>query len=222
MKLTNQDQVQSLDPVFGRMAAQVGQQAWSLPQLTIREKAFGFLAADLCTANLGFPLATHVQMAGANGVSVAECLAAGEPKPVNPEAQQLPAEVRAGLADLSEQFAEFVADQFAQRWDEHYTSSWRLRRAPGAAKSTPSCCWWPSTESPRPGARTAPCTMWPLPITRKDRRCHEIRRRCSDLFHRRRVLSKPAPGAASYLFCGSFLRATPTAPSSVLGSGIPR
>ena len=76
MKLANVEQVQALDPVFGRMAAEVGMHAWSLPQLTMREKAFVFLAADLCTANVGFPLLTHVQMAGANGVSVPECIAA--------------------------------------------------------------------------------------------------------------------------------------------------
>jgi 4-carboxymuconolactone decarboxylase len=76
MKLANQEQVAALDPEFGRMAAEVGIHAWSLPQLTMREKAFVFLAADLCTANVGFPLLTHVQMAGANGVSVPECVAA--------------------------------------------------------------------------------------------------------------------------------------------------
>ncbi len=37
MKLANQDQVQALDPEFGRMAAEVGFHAWSLPQLTMRE-----------------------------------------------------------------------------------------------------------------------------------------------------------------------------------------
>src|SRR3569833_1325830 len=66
----------ALDAEFGRMAAEVGMHAWSLPQLTMREKTFAFLAADLCTANVGFPLLTHVQMAEANGVSVAECVAA--------------------------------------------------------------------------------------------------------------------------------------------------
>ena len=76
MKLASQDQVQALDPEFGRMAAEVGVHAWSLPQLTMREKTFVFLAADLCTANVGFPLLTHVQMAGANGVSAPECIAA--------------------------------------------------------------------------------------------------------------------------------------------------
>ncbi|PKT98907.1 dehydrogenase, partial [Neisseria meningitidis] len=62
MEMPNQDQVQALDPVFGKMAVELGQHAWSLPQLTMREKSFVFLAADLCTANLGFPLLTHVQM----------------------------------------------------------------------------------------------------------------------------------------------------------------
>ena len=76
MKLASQDQVQALDPEFGRMAAEVGVHAWSLPQLTMREKTFVFLAADLCTANIGFPLLTHLQMAGANGVSAPECIAA--------------------------------------------------------------------------------------------------------------------------------------------------
>jgi hypothetical protein len=54
MKLANQAQVAALDPEFGRMAAEVGMHAWSLPQLTTREKAFVFLAADPCTANVGF------------------------------------------------------------------------------------------------------------------------------------------------------------------------
>ena len=76
MKLANQDKVQALDSEFGRMATEVGVHAWSLPQLTMREKTFVFLAADLCTGNLGFPLLTHVQMAGANGVTVPECVAA--------------------------------------------------------------------------------------------------------------------------------------------------
>lgn len=76
MKLANEDQVLALDAEFGRMAAEIGMHAWSLPQLTMREKAFVFVAADLCTANVGFPLLTHVQMAGASGVSLPECVAA--------------------------------------------------------------------------------------------------------------------------------------------------
>ena len=142
MKLANEDQVAALDPEFGRMAAEVGMHAWSLPQLTMREKAFVFIAADLCTANIGFPLLTHVQMAGANGVSVPECVAAirylapyagyptaavalqqlrqlndaepREPQPVH--GWDLAAETFDALAELDEEFAVFVANQYTQRW----------------------------------------------------------------------------------------------------------
>jgi 4-carboxymuconolactone decarboxylase len=142
MKLANEDQVMALDPEFGRMAAEVGVHAWSLPQLTMREKAFVFLAADLCTANVGFPLLTHVQMAGANGVSVAECVAAirhlapyvgyptaavalqhlrelepaEQPQPQPVYGWDLPEEKVNALAELDEKFAAFVANQYNQRW----------------------------------------------------------------------------------------------------------
>jgi 4-carboxymuconolactone decarboxylase len=142
MKLANQDRVAALDREFGRMAAEVGRHAWSLPQLTMREKTFVFLAADLCTANVGFPLLTHVQMAGANGISVPECVAAirhlapyagyptaavalqqlsqldhsesGEPQPVY--GWDLAAESVDALAELDEDFAGFFANQHNQRW----------------------------------------------------------------------------------------------------------
>ena len=126
MKLANQEQVQALDPTFGRMAVEVGVHAWSLPQLTMREKAFVFLAADMCTANVGFALVTHVQMAAANGVSPGECVAAirhlapyvgyptaavalqqlqqggltGEPHPVAAEPQKLSDDIRQSLVEL--------------------------------------------------------------------------------------------------------------------------
>jgi 4-carboxymuconolactone decarboxylase len=141
MKLANQDQVTALDPEFGRMAVEVGKHAWSLPQLTMREKAFVFLAADLCTANVGFPLLTHVQMAGANGVSVPECVAAirhlapyvgyptaavalqqlreldsAESQPQAGQGWDLPAETVDVLAELDKDFAGFVANQYKQRW----------------------------------------------------------------------------------------------------------
>jgi 4-carboxymuconolactone decarboxylase len=142
MKLANQDQVQALDPAFGKMATAVGQHAWSLPQLTMREKAFVFMAADLCTANIGFPLATHAQMAAANGVTVAECVAAVRhlapyvgyptaavalqqlrqqggseaPQSVSGERQTLPDHVVASLRELDEDFAGFFSEQFDQRW----------------------------------------------------------------------------------------------------------
>ena len=141
MRLANQDQVVALDPEFGRMAAEVGVHAWSLPQLTMREKA---LAADLCTANLGFPLLTHAQMAAANGVPVPEFFAAirhlapyvGYPTAAvalqqlqqlgtSGEAdgaelggrQELPRDVAGAPAGLDEDFAEFFTNQFNQRWN---------------------------------------------------------------------------------------------------------
>lgn len=71
MKLTNQATVTAMDTVFGEMAVKVGQHAWSIADLTMREKAFIFVAADLCSHGLGFPLSTHVEMARSQGVSVA-------------------------------------------------------------------------------------------------------------------------------------------------------
>jgi alkylhydroperoxidase/carboxymuconolactone decarboxylase family protein YurZ len=140
--LANADQVAALDPEFGRMAAEVGMHAWSLPQLTMREKAFVFIAADLCTANVGFALLTHVQMACANGVSMPECVAAirhlapyvgyptaavalqqlrqldqsEEPLSQPIDGWDLAAETVDALAELDEEFAGFVANQFNQRW----------------------------------------------------------------------------------------------------------
>jgi 4-carboxymuconolactone decarboxylase len=142
MKLANQDQVQAVDAEFGRMAVEVGMHAWSLPQLTMREKAFVFIAADLCTANLGFPLVTHVQMAEANGVTAAECVAAirhlapyvgyptaavalqqlsqngaaHESKTVVADPVSLPLGVTERIAKLDADFARFFANQFSQRW----------------------------------------------------------------------------------------------------------
>ena len=142
MKLANQDKVQALDSEFGRMATEVGVHAWSLPQL-MREKTFVFLAADLCTGNLGFPLLTHVQMAGANGVTVPECVAAirhlapyvgfptaavalqqlqldpsGEADGAEPgDRHEVPRDVADALAGLDEHFAAFFTNQFNQRWN---------------------------------------------------------------------------------------------------------
>lgn len=70
MKLTNQSTVTAMDADFGAMAVKVGQHAWGLAALTMREKAFVFLAADLCAHGLGFPLQTHVAMARSNGVTL--------------------------------------------------------------------------------------------------------------------------------------------------------
>jgi 4-carboxymuconolactone decarboxylase len=172
MKLANQDQVAALDPEFGRMAAEVGMHAWSLPQLTMREKAFVFLAADLCTANVGFPLLTHVQMARANGVSVPECVAAirhlapyvdyptaavalqqlresdpaGEPESEPAYGWDLPAEIVESVAKLDEDFAGFVANQYNERWGSGALR--RPRRSPQAVAD-----WRSSRIGPASGTR---------------------------------------------------------------------
>ncbi|GAA3045780.1 carboxymuconolactone decarboxylase family protein [Streptomyces roseofulvus] len=58
----------ALDPVFARLAVGVGRHLWDLPHLTLREKAFVCLTADLCHPHLGTPLAMHVRTALAGGV----------------------------------------------------------------------------------------------------------------------------------------------------------
>jgi alkylhydroperoxidase/carboxymuconolactone decarboxylase family protein YurZ len=70
MKLANQNAVAAMDADFGEMAVRVGQHAWGLAALTMREKAFVFLAADLCAHGLGFPLQTHAAMARSRGVTL--------------------------------------------------------------------------------------------------------------------------------------------------------
>lgn len=57
-----------LDPDFGRMSIGVGQDAWSLPGLSPREKAFLCLANDILYQHLGLPLRMHVEMALAYAV----------------------------------------------------------------------------------------------------------------------------------------------------------
>jgi 4-carboxymuconolactone decarboxylase len=144
MELASQERVAALDPQFGQMAAEVGRDAWSLPDLTMREKAFGCIAADLCTGGLGFPLATHVEMAGRYGVSVTDCRAAirhlapyvGYPtaavalqqlqslaqeseEPLRQQYERIPTpqNVHDELVELDQDFADFFASQFNQRWD---------------------------------------------------------------------------------------------------------
>jgi len=149
MKLTNQDVIAAMDPDFAQMAIKVGQHAWGLPQLTMREKAFVFVAADLCVPSLGFPLQTHVQMARTQGVSMAALreavrhlapyvgyptaaeammaltqIEAAQPSTTDapappgdaPAPAALPQSVVAPIRELDEDFGEFFADQFAERW----------------------------------------------------------------------------------------------------------
>ncbi|MDT5089303.1 MAG: 4-carboxymuconolactone decarboxylase [Mycobacterium sp.] len=145
MKLTNQDAIAELDPDFATMAVEVGRHAWGLSELTMREKAFVFLAADLCTRCLGFPLQTHVQMALSQGVSVTALreavrhLAPYAGYPTAAEALMTLAELEepeeetsatpaaestvtidevtlTRLAHLDDRFAAFYRAQFHQRW----------------------------------------------------------------------------------------------------------
>jgi 4-carboxymuconolactone decarboxylase len=145
MKLSNQDEIAALDADFAKMAVVVGQHAWGLPDLTMREKAFVFLAADLCSHCLGFPLQTHAQMALSQGVSLAALqeavrhLAPYVGYPTAAEAlmalaqmdssQKTAADARtknspfdldeataARIAHLDDRFAAFYAEQFTARW----------------------------------------------------------------------------------------------------------
>ncbi|OBF17775.1 hypothetical protein A5725_23170 [Mycobacterium kubicae] len=145
MKLTNQDAVADLDADFATMAVEVGQQAWGLPELTMREKAFVFLAADLCTHCLGFPLQTHAQMAVSQGVDMpalreavrhlapyvgyptaAEALMAlanieqpqgsASSSPAENSPAELDEDTVLAIAHLDDRFATFYRDQFNSRW----------------------------------------------------------------------------------------------------------
>src|SRR5215471_12428321 len=63
MQLTSEDRVTSLDPVFGSMGIEAGRAIWALRELTMREKAVLFLAADVCVPQFGLPFELHLAMA---------------------------------------------------------------------------------------------------------------------------------------------------------------
>ncbi len=54
------NRIVELDPEFGRMSIRVGQEAWGLPGLSLREKALLCLANDILYQHLGLPLRMHV------------------------------------------------------------------------------------------------------------------------------------------------------------------
>jgi len=70
MELLIENKLVELDPDFGKMAGYIGNHAWGLPDLTMREKAFVFIAADLCSQNLHMPLEVHVKVGVLNGVAL--------------------------------------------------------------------------------------------------------------------------------------------------------
>ncbi|MEV4065203.1 carboxymuconolactone decarboxylase family protein [Nonomuraea dietziae] len=67
-QLAGVDALVALDPVFAQLAVGAGHNLWGLTHLTLREKAFVCLTADVCHPHLDLPLAMHLQMALANGV----------------------------------------------------------------------------------------------------------------------------------------------------------
>jgi 4-carboxymuconolactone decarboxylase len=76
MELLIENKMIELDSEFGKMAGYIGRHAWGLPDLTMREKAFAFIAADLCSQNLQMPLEVHVKVGVLNGVRLQDFRAA--------------------------------------------------------------------------------------------------------------------------------------------------
>ena len=69
MKLASEDRVTALDPIFGQMGIEAGRHIWSIPHLTLREKTFLCLVADVCHPHLGLPFELHVGMGMKQGVT---------------------------------------------------------------------------------------------------------------------------------------------------------
>ncbi|MFI6290385.1 carboxymuconolactone decarboxylase family protein [Nonomuraea sp. NPDC050790] len=144
-QLAGADALTALDPIFARLAVGAGHHLWGLAHLTMREKSFVCLTADLCHPHLGLPLAMHVQMALAHDVdpeSIRELYRhlapyvgypivvpafqrlaelglpeARDTDPVTPVPLDGPlaAAVRE-LEDVDPGLAAFTEDQLAQRW----------------------------------------------------------------------------------------------------------
>lgn len=66
------ERVVALDATFGPMAVDAGGYAATLPGLTMREKAFIWMADDVCGGHLGLPFELHVIVARQSGVTWAE------------------------------------------------------------------------------------------------------------------------------------------------------
>jgi alkylhydroperoxidase/carboxymuconolactone decarboxylase family protein YurZ len=144
-QLAGADALVALDPVFAQLAVGAGHNLWGLANLTMREKSFVCLTADLCHPHLDVPLAMHLQMALANGVeseairelyrhlapyvgypilvSAFQRLAElGQPeamdtKPVEPVPLTAPlVHLVRDLERVDPGLAAFTEDQLAQRW----------------------------------------------------------------------------------------------------------
>jgi alkylhydroperoxidase/carboxymuconolactone decarboxylase family protein YurZ len=72
IQLSAIDLVGDQDPVFAQMAAATAEHAWSVPQLSEREKVFLAVVADVCHPSLGLPFELHVRAGLERGVSTAD------------------------------------------------------------------------------------------------------------------------------------------------------
>lgn len=66
------ERVVALDPEFGPMAVEAGDHALGLPGLTLREKAFTWIAGDVCHGHLGLPFELHITVARQTSAGWAE------------------------------------------------------------------------------------------------------------------------------------------------------
>ena len=70
MKLASEERVMALDPVFGQMGIEAGRSIWSIEELTMREKTFLCLVADVCHPHLGLPFELHIGMGMKQGLTL--------------------------------------------------------------------------------------------------------------------------------------------------------
>ena len=151
IRLSGAEALTALDPVFAQYAAGAGHNLWGLRHLTMREKAFVCLTADLCHPHLGRPLAMHLRMALDNGtgpeairelcrhlapyvgypivVTALQRLTelglpeAEDDRPVEPTPLSGPlARAVHALENVDPGLAAFTEDQFAQRWARPHLS----------------------------------------------------------------------------------------------------
>ncbi|MFI7642499.1 carboxymuconolactone decarboxylase family protein [Nonomuraea sp. NPDC049400] len=150
-QLSGAEALTALDPVFAQCAVGAGHNLWGLPHLTMREKAFVCLTADLCHPHLGQPLAMHLRMAldhGADAEAIRELYRhlapyvgypivvtafqrltelglpeARDDKPVEPTPLAGPlARAVHALEDVDPGLAAFTENQLAQRWARPHLS----------------------------------------------------------------------------------------------------
>ena len=69
MRLASEDRVTALDPIFGQMGIEAGRHIWSIPHLSLREKTFLCLVADVCHPHLGLPFELHIEMGIKHGIT---------------------------------------------------------------------------------------------------------------------------------------------------------